>query len=359
MKLGKPDLLKIIDGDYVAVNNAYIEIIEKGKNAVQLENISEDASLNAFCSYLIPRYISWQDYIHANNLMQTFKRTVEKGSKQAWFNRMSITIYGKRTPLYFIENPEILVDKIKASIGRNLEKDTVELTGTINELFNFLFNQFASDNECEFTKQVKNIFIPYFTKNMKNLDLLPDVKLSIENFIKSLESPQNFTSPGINNVNEDEEDEFPIWDEVSLENSPELVVENVNSISEEPNDLNYIRNKTIVFLGDAGSSIKSFISAISKKYGFKYELHDYDELTNMDIKKFKHSKVSAMIIGAVPHSVKNKGDNSSILETLKEPGYPKSFSCRANSQSNQLKFSKTVIKNTLTLINEYLKSLNL
>ena len=115
-----------------------------------------------------------------------------------------------------------------------------------------------------------------------------------------------------------------------------------------------------------GSYIK--VIAASNKYGegdflrkgsaYGFEKNDFDfnldykKMTNLlfsDI-KLNSDKPVAIIYGATPHKTKNMGDYSSLLERLKQPGYPKTFE---TSHSGDLSLS--MFKKILEEIIVYLK----
>ena len=109
----------------------------------------------------------------------------------------------------------------------------------------------------------------------------------------------------------------------------------------------------------AGSNKNGEGDFYKKAKPYKFLEKDFD--FNLDYKKFanqmfddikKHSdKPIAVIIGSLPHSTKGKGDYSSYLVKIKQPGYPKVFETDHGKD-----LSLSAFKNKLLEIIDYLKT---
>lgn len=108
----------------------------------------------------------------------------------------------------------------------------------------------------------------------------------------------------------------------------------------------------IVVIGYSATKISKFL-AVAKALGFRKERFefclDYDEAKSFNYTKMQYStKYSIVLMGAIPHNVKNKGDFSSIITAMEhQKGYPPIL----RVGNNDLKLTKssfeTVLKSLL------------
>lgn len=339
-----------------------IEVIEKIYDELLLHDINAIPStdrkikqkyFSKLCHDLIQQYLKWNDYLHSNNIMQLFKSVAlcnESTKKPLWFIRYEILIYGKRTPLYFVNNPEILFDKINTICESEKEIQIERLELAIESLFNFYRNMFLKDGSNE---EDRNSFIHYFKSNFVDTydevdkELFSEEIISIiDSFIEYVYNPSKFIEPGLSN------EEFEVWeeeDEKIIEKVKEVTVSTSQNTKKEEittqsieidelpkGELQNLKGKTIRFIGALNkSSIKNKLIGISKEYEFEVELYDdYEKITNMDFSKMRYSnRISGIIAGPMPHSIKGMGSYSSGLEMLKnEPGYPPVVECIAGEK---------------------------
>ena len=350
-----------------------------GINAIPASN--PEAKIKVFsklCHDLVQQYVTWNDYIHSNNIMQLFKSIAfrnDSNKKPSWFIRYEIIIYGRRTPLYFIDNPKILFDKITAVCSSDKISQKEKLSAAIESLFNyyrhnFLSGQISHEDKELFKKHFKDSFAKEYIKTDKT-SLPSDIILIINSFIQYIDNPNQFIEPGITN------DEFKLWDE-----DEDLVVQKVENIelsvskdekiaysisdhefrtvdiTELPDEeLKHLSGKVIRFIGALNkSSIKNKLYGISKRYGFEVEMFDdYEKIKNMDFSKMRYSnRICGIIAGPMPHSIKGMGDYSSGLEMIKsEPGYPPVFECYAG---DKLKITTTSLWKALLELDKELAS---
>ncbi len=353
--------------DYSTILVEYDELMIKGK--FKFDNIKK---FNIACKKIVLKFLELNDFIHANNILQVYKQDVEEYFKQPWYIEASIHVYGKRTPLFFIQNPKVLFDKIKCVNDAYLyyKKNDLpynnRINSTIKELFNYYQQYYCNKDSFfvsntstnEFVKQFTAIFMPYFNEN-KNI-LGTEIENIITAFNDYIEKPNDYFMPGVQQQHDESEINI-IFDDIDDVENIKIVVENNNIIEEDSEfNLSALKNKNIVLLGSLRNDIKTkFLKDISKKFNINFEHYEYDRLKNFDITNLKNKKkYFTILVGPTPHKGRGIGNNSSILEALKsEGGYPRVFECRANSTSNELKFSTSSIKRILEQCNYYAISL--
>jgi len=143
----------------------------------------------------------------------------------------------------------------------------------------------------------------------------------------------------------------------------------VTSIIEKSDDLKgsteySVRKRDLKILLFGDSQVrKNDLYGIAKNFGLsidQLELRtDYDKNKNFDIRGIQYKcQYSGILIGAISHSSKGKGDYSSIVETLqKEGGYPLNIALR--DCNGALKVTKENFKKGLNEILTALKSADL
>ncbi|GEM_PF-2620044 len=349
--------------DISTVDKIYDELMLHGLDSFRTS--SKDAQSKIFskiCHNLIQQYVNWNDYVHSNNIMQLYKDTIlisAQTKRPSWFIRYEIIIYGRRTPLYFIDNPQALLSRINEILSREKELQTTKLIGAVTSLCNYYGMNFLSENV---SKDDKNLVISHingiFTKEYAAFDKArfpQEIKKSFQDIIDYAQNPANYIRPGIS-ANEivqwDEDDEET---ELTPEIPPVAQVE-AETQTEKAGELKCLDGKTIKFMGDIKSSLVAYIKFLAKTYNFEADItSDYEKIKNLDFRKFRYSdKYAAIIAGPMPHSVKGKGSYSSGLEMLKnEPGYPDVFECIPN---DKLKITKSSLWKALQEANYKLMS---
>ena len=161
--------------DISTVDKIYDELMLHGLDSFRTS--SKDAQSKIFskiCHNLIQQYVNWNDYVHSNNIMQLYKDTIlisAQTKRPSWFIRYEIIIYGRRTPLYFIDNPQALLSRINEILSREKELQTTKLIGAVTSLCNYYGMNFLSENV---SKDDKNLVISHingiFTKEYAAFD---------------------------------------------------------------------------------------------------------------------------------------------------------------------------------------------
>lgn len=341
--------------DVSTVDKVYDELFSHGLNAFR--TATNDSKIKVFskiCLGLIKQYVEWNDYIHSNNIMQLYKDTVlvsDRVKKPSWYIRYEIIIYGRRTPLYFIDEPRALFDRMDAVFSSRKETQTTKLTGAVINLCNYYGANFLSthtspDDKKLFVAHINDCFAKEYAETDKTA-FPNEVRQAIKDIVDYAENPSSFIRPGIPISVVD------IWDEddeIGNGNDGALTSPDAPDDDSE-NELKYLDGKTIKFIGDIKNSVIDKIKYWASKYGFEADItSDYDKITNLDFRKFRYSnKYAAIIAGPMPHSVKGKGNYSSGLEMLKnETGYPDVFECITN---DKLKVTPKSAWNALSAVN--------
>ncbi len=349
--------------DFSTVDRVYSELMLHGLNAFRTANKPDQAKyFSKTCYDLIRHYVEWNDYIHSNNVMQLYKNTVlssDRTKRPAWFLRYEIIIYGRRTPLYFIDDPRALFDRINIILSRAKDIQTAKLTGSVVSLCNYYNANFLSQNVSTEDKNllishINNFFAKQYAVTDKSL-FPEEVKKAISDIIDYAKNPAAYIMPGVSVK------ELVLWDEEDDEEEvakpiPYIPPQDAGGTGKSGNELEYLDGKTIKFIGSIKNSLIAHIKWLSKTYNFEADItSDYDKITNLDFRKFRYNdKYAAIIVGPMPHSVKGKGDYSSGIEMLKnEPGYPDVVECIT---SEKLKITKASIKKALQEVNYKLMS---
>lgn len=324
----------------------YDELIRNGTEAVNAPTPeTRRRDFSKICYKLIKQYVEWNDYIHSNNIMQLFKDTLLDVEKPMWFLRYEIIIYGRRTPLYLVDHPNALFDRITETFYRGKENAKTKMIGAVVDLLHyysacFLSPQASEDDRTLFLKHLKGFFDYY--SQINSFYFPPEIQLAFRQLQEYLEEPAQYILPGVTTA------AVRLWDED--EEDPLVVPPDVPSQNIDSNPLTRLNGQRIMFIGDIKSSLIMYIRSLEKSYGFIAEcLTDYAKITNTDLrKKFQYSKYDAIVAGPMPHSIKGMGNYSSGLEMLKnEPGYPTVYECIT---SDKLKVTRTSIWKALEQI---------
>lgn len=122
--------------------------------------------------------------------------------------------------------------------------------------------------------------------------------------------------------------------------------------TEKARNISFNEKSKILIIGLSNGSIKKKdIDGIFKAASIpgQFEVVAYEEATNFDLRLLEYStKYSDIFIGAMPHSVKGMGDESSGLKKLKDGSeviYPKVHILR--KENKELGINKTNLKTAI------------
>ena len=103
-------------------------------------------------------------------------------------------------------------------------------------------------------------------------------------------------------------------------------------------DIPVNKRMKILVIGRLAGNLNDYIMNAKKKLGlssdvFQFET-DYDRLTNYNAERLRYSNTySDIICGPIPHSVKGKGDNSSIISMIENS--PREFPNLVKASANE------------------------
>lgn len=329
-----------------AWDRIYDELIRNGTEAVNAPTPEiRRRDFSKICYKLIKQYVEWNDYIHSNNIMQLFKDAVPAGTRPTWFIRYEVIIYGRRTPLYFVDHPDALFDRITETFFRGKENAKAKMIGAVVDLLHyysvcFLSPQTPEDEQTLFLKHLDHLFDYYSRTN--TLYFPEEIRLAFRQLQEYLEAPGKYILPGITTA------AVQIWDED--DEDPRVAPPDIPAVDTDSDPLSRLSGKQIIFIGDIKNSLIGYIRNLEKVYGFTADyLADYSKITNTDLrKKLQYSKYDAIVPGPMPHSIKGMGNYSSGLEMIKnEPGFPTVYECIT---SERLKMTRTSIWKALEQI---------
>ena len=334
------DIKKLNDIDIL--EKVYDELMLHGVDCIPITSRQERIKyFSKVCHDLIMQYLIWNDYIHSNNVMQLCKSLLFRDTaikKPTWFLRYEIIIYGRRTPLYFIENPQALFDKIDAICNAKQVSQEEKLVAAVEMLFSFYFDTFLSpaadgrDREI-FIRRFKNCFLPVCQKYLHSGAVIPErIRLTFTKYIEYIEHPEQYIEPGIKTGDLWEEDDDG---DAGISKPGTLIFENITQkaepiLADDSEDemacLRCLEGKTVRIIGAFNNNgVKGKLNCWQKRYHFTIDdFGDYDKIKNKDLTSMQYSlSISGILAGAMPHSIKGKGDYSSGLAMLQnEPGYP-------------------------------------
>ena len=198
----------------------------------------------------------------------------------------------------------------------------------IDKFFNNISKLISEDDKDDLISEFYNGYI----RRCYNNNILPDINYAKELIDKynyqNYKSYKNFLSNCEKYIEDDETSENNEEDGAEDLQSQALKNWIANLTPHELLDKSYIT----VVSGTNNNQIDFEKKAESK--GFKSEDFDfnldYNKFTNklFDYIKKDSDKPAAIIYGSAPHSMKNKGDFSSLLMKWKQPRYPKVFEAK-------------------------------
>lgn len=306
---------------------------------------------------LIERYISFNDYLHSNNLLQIYKAILDKKNipYYDWIEYYSLMIISKRFPKYFLKNASKFWD-IVYSFKEN-EKYSIKINILLIDIFDNFKNSYVN-NPNYFRNDIIN-FVKIYYEYSNKLDYYSNtINAHIEELNKlacALDIEEvNFIYDNLDSRNLIKED-------INLNTDNNCVLNDCNandilyydSIFLDKND----KNKKILVIGDDHfTHNEQVIYGIGKKFNIdknQFEiLNDYKKIKNNGgnfVNKTQwNDDYIGIIFGSIPHSVSGKDDYSSLISKCQnEFGYPKVVVCYQNNNSGALKITKKTFKKAL------------
>ena len=340
-------------------------ILKEGRNGfVNIEEGNKKSRYKYFyksCRICVELCLKHNDFTNSNNILASYLDNLETGKKGLWYYRTSIDLYSRRFKTFYLCYPEKLLNKINEFTyrlkGKENESEKKKFQMTIRQVIDRFFDDYINDKYYVSYNSITK-FINYFIDNKVEID--PEFNRGISEFKKYIldnNTPEDFIwTPNGDKVCYDDDDE----DEDEDYQAGYITIEEEFKHDIDENSFlqtdGILEKGTVAILGDCVLK-KDSIKGIAKNLGIlNLEYISYDKLPNINIKsKFSWStKYYGVIICAVPHSVKGKGDFNSIVELFKnEPGMPFSY---VMYEDGALKASKTKFREAFgKIINEVKK----
>jgi hypothetical protein len=260
--------------------------------------------------------LRFDDYIHSNNLLQIAKSEYLEIENLAWYQYAQLQILTKRVPKYILIHPDFFLKKVQYL----LKVDS--LTSHMDAFLMVTFDAIID-------------YLPYFDSNFRIV-----VRTFTETLIKQSEM---FSSLVQSKLHELKAKALP-----KIISGMQLVqpepVQTVDFTNLKIND----GKAHVLIVGDLAMK-KHDVQGIAKEFGISHgqlEFVEYLETKQYAFRQLQYaSKYAGIILGPVPHMVGDLDGHSSLVELLKEPGYPHTF---VAVQGGELKLSKQLLKKGLT-----------
>ena len=318
----------------------YEEIMGSGDKGFEMRGIYKNA-----CHLCAREFMKHNDYIHANNVMQRYKSDLycDANVTDKWFICLSISLYGKRTPMYFIKGPDKLFAKVIgvytpiSGTERSDDKKALQnkkynilLLSVVNSLFEYFYEKFAARNRDDyrtFCHDVNTHFAAYASKFMDGHPEMPtDLWAPIRKLIKYCSDPDRYEVLYV--PNDDDCDDI-IDDEISYadkrDNNVSLIdYITIGGIALPAPEYTRVDGMRLAILGGDSEAVEAFRQDITA-YGLKsVEHYKYDKISSVDINKrfYNNYNYMGIIAGESPHRGKGTEGATSIVSCLESEGYP-------------------------------------
>ena len=292
----------------------YNAILEHG-----LDACSEPSLFESVVKAIVFTFLRFEDYIHSNNLLQVAKSEYPPMIELSWFKYATLQVITHRIPKYCVMYPKAFIDSILL-----LREDETLL----REIEGFLVITIQSllDSIDYFSNPFK-VYVITFVTNLQ--DQLPMYKESIGENLRSL-----MLKAYVKNL------------------VPQAAkVEKVQETLPEDGPIKIKDSKVmILIIGDVSMKTDDMYG-IAKVHGVGIKQIEHIEFARVKNHSFNHVqhsfKYAGIILGPVPHSVKDSEGFSSLSTLFDQPGYP--YVYRAN-EANVFKLTKQSLKKGLQLI---------
>jgi hypothetical protein len=257
-------------------------------------------------------FLRFDDYIHSNNLLQIAKSECSDIENIPWYQYAQLQILTKRVPKYILIHPEFFLKKVQylLKVDSLMSQMDAFLMVTLDAIIDYL---------------------PYFDSSFRIV-----VRTFTETLIKQSEM---FSSLVQSKLQELKAKALP----KIIGGTPVVEVEQVQTV-----DLTNLKIKdskaVVLIVGDLAMK-KHDVQGIAKEFGISHrqlEFVEYNESKQHSFNQLQYSsKYAGIILGPVPHMVNGLDGHTSLVELLKEPGYPHTF---VAVQGGELKLSKQLLK---------------
>jgi hypothetical protein len=257
-------------------------------------------------------FLRFDDYLHSNNLLQIAKSDYGDIETIPWYQYAQLQILTKRVPKYILIHPEFFLKKVQLLLEADALKSQIDsfLMVTLDSVIDYL---------------------PYFDMNFR---------IVVRTFTETLIKQGTMFSSLVQSK----------LQELRAKALPKMMGGTVHVETEfiEPVDLAHIKIKDtkviVLVVGDLAMK-KHDVQGIAKEFGISHgqlEFVEYLETKQYAFRQLQYaSKYAGMILGPVPHMVGDLDGHTSLVELMKQPGYPYTF---VALQGGELKLSKQLLK---------------
>jgi hypothetical protein len=285
----------------------YEALISEGVQAC--EDVSTFVESVKLVTHILLRF---DDYIHSNNLLQIAKSDYIEIENLPWYQYARLQILTKRVPKYILIHPDFFLKKIQYLLHVDSLASQMDafLIVTIDNIINYL---------------------PYFDSSFR---------IVIRTFTETLIKQGVLFSTLVQSK----------LQELKAKALPKMIggslvveVEPVQTL--DLTNLKIKDSKAIVLIVGDLAMKKHDVQGIAKEFGITHgqlEFVEYIETKQYAFRQLQYaSKYAGIIVGPSPHMVSDLDGHTSLVELLKEPGYPHSFIA---FQGSELKLSKQLLK---------------
>lgn len=245
----------------------------------------------------------------------------------------------------------MLARKIEdANKGISMEK----IDYTLSKMIDFYIDKLASRREYVVELRPEFLaFIDYFNK---------DQFKDYNQFQFAIKELRKFLDEDIDYVYEDIKTIAP-EDSKIYDKYPHTFKDVLSSKDETMTAALYVENPELHIIGDTSVN-RQTMEKIASNYGFsknQLDFKSYDEIKNRGVDKYIQShrysqRVAAIIVGPVPHKVKDMKGHSSLIEALKNTqGAP--FTIEAKDKTGKLRISKSSFETAVKKVHEHIRAI--
>jgi hypothetical protein len=260
--------------------------------------------------------LRFDDYIHSNNLLQIAKSDYIEIENLPWYQYAQLQILTKRVPKYILIHPDFFLKKLQYLL---------KVDSLTSQMDAFLMVTLDSIID----------YLPYFDSSFRIV-----VRTFTETLIKKGDM---FSSLVQSKLQELKAKALPKM----IGGTPVVEVETVPTL--DLTNLKINDSKAVVLIVGDLAMKKHDVQGIAKEFGISHgqlEFVEFNESKQHSFRQLRYaSKYAGIILGPVPHMVSDLDGHTSLVELLKEPGYPHTF---VAVQGGELKLSKQLLKKGFT-----------
>jgi|GEM_PF-5187971 uncharacterized phage infection (PIP) family protein YhgE len=305
-------------------------------------NLYDSSALLKLTKY----YCIHNDYRKASNFLLLCDQL---GLDDDYFNYYRLLTFYKTDPLNLCYGFDVFLSYYDL-LGKSLNpmKETILLNDMFNTISEAYTNQHITAEQLHMILQNFNVFSSH-----NHLDITEYTSF-LENIIDiNQETQETFSDDYLETiVQENKQLKSQI---IELQKQIEYLLKSKQTMQNTEHILS-VEDVRFLIIGAPQVKLKD-IKGIIKSHGFNIDnvdfLLDYDKMKHFDVRELQYSsKYHAILIGEIPHSIKGMGGASSLVQTLSQEGYPKTFALRG--KNGNLRMTKTSLKESLNNLKDYI-----